>query len=443
MSSDGVEAMKAEVNALRGVLPKLRFPDFRDAGDWKLRELSELLTEPKEKNRQLKYGPEHVLSVSGEHGCVNQIDFMGRSYAGASVKEYNVVQTGDVVYTKSPLKACPNGIIKSNKGPTGIVSVLYAVYRPSALATSDFIDYYFSSDHKLNTYLQPLVKKGPKNSILVNNSDVLKGRIPAPCVTEQQKIADCLSSLDSVIAAERDRLAALREYKKGLMQQIFPRPERIEDGEKIPAETIPRLRFPEFREAGEWKETSLAAIGELVAGLTYSPNDVRPSGLLVLRSANIQGGKIDLSDCVYVSPSVKGANEVKPDDILICVRNGSTSLIGKSALIPAKMPLCTHGAFMTVFRTKAAKFIFQLFQTSAYQRQVAADLGATINSINSTQLRRYEFRIPSGPEQRRISEFLSAIDERIASQGDKLESLKAHNSALIQQLFPSPTEAYA
>lgn len=417
----------------QGLVPTLRFPEFRKAEPWKLRELSKLLSEPKKKNRDLKYGPEQVLSVSGEYGCVNQIDFMGRSYAGASVKEYNVVETGDIVYTKSPLKACPNGIIKANKGATGIVSVLYAVYRPTAASRSDFLDYYFSSDHKLNTYLQPLVKKGPKNSILVNNSDVLKGRIAAPGITEQQKIAECLSSLDALIAVETEKLVALRYHKKGLMHQLFP----------AEGETTPRLRFPEFQDAGEWQECSLAQIGKLIGGLTYSPSDVRGKGLLVLRSSNIQNGKIDLNDCVFVDPNIKGANISKKDDILICVRNGSTSLIGKNALIADGMPLCTHGAFMTVFRSKFASFVFQLFQTTAYQRQVAADLGATINSINSAQFLRYKFLIPNEAEQQKIAAFLSSTDFLIEAQRDRTDALKIHKNGLMQQLFPSPIKAVA
>src|SRR5688572_7946256 len=92
--------------------PRRRFPEFQERGVWERRKLSDFLTEKKERNRQLKYGPQEVLSVSREHGCVNQIEHLGRSYAGASVKDYHVVETGDVVYTKSPLRKTPFGIIK-------------------------------------------------------------------------------------------------------------------------------------------------------------------------------------------------------------------------------------------------------------------------------------------------------------------------------------------
>ena len=121
----------------------LRFPEFREATGWRVTKLNSLLFEAKHRNRSLELGPEDVLSVSGEHGCVNQIEFMGRSYAGASVKDYHVVEHGDIVYTKSPLKKNPFGIIKENKGKRGIVSTLYAVYRPFPECSPTYLDHFF------------------------------------------------------------------------------------------------------------------------------------------------------------------------------------------------------------------------------------------------------------------------------------------------------------
>ena len=175
--------------------------------------------------------------------------------------------------------------------------------------------------------------------------------------------------------------------------------------------TVPKLRFPEFRDAGEWEEKELGQLGKLVSGLTYSPDDVRDKGLLVLRSSNIQNGMITLGDNVFVRTDIKGVNLSSPNDILICVRNGSKSLIGKNALIPEGMPPCTHGAFMTVFRSDYFKFIFHLFQTEKYEKQVSADLGATINSINGNHLKKYKFYIPIfEEEQQTIADCLGSLD---------------------------------
>ncbi|NNG43530.1 restriction endonuclease subunit S [Pseudoalteromonas sp. NEC-BIFX-2020_002] len=201
---------------------------------------------------------------------------------------------------------------------------------------------------------------------------------------------------------------------------------------------VPELRFPDFK--GRWRKTQLNKLGELVSGLTYSPSDVRDSGLLVLRSSNVQNGVITLEDNVYVTPNVKGSNLSKANDILICVRNGSKALIGKNALIPEGMPVCTHGAFMTVFRSPFAKFVFQLFQTNAYQKQVDADLGATINSINGRHFIKYEFYVPKQPEQQKIADCLSSLDELLIAHNQKLDALKAHKKGLMQQLFPAEGE---
>ena len=154
---------------------------------------------------------------------MNQIEFMGRSYAGKSVKDYHVVETGDIVYTKSPLKKNPYGIIKENKGQVGIVSTLYAVYRTTKLGCPAYLDQYFSVDHNLNSYLQPLVKKGAKNDMKVNNGYVLSGDILVPETRkEQERIAEYLSAIDSLVQIHKWKLDALKAHKKGLMQQLFP-----------------------------------------------------------------------------------------------------------------------------------------------------------------------------------------------------------------------------
>jgi type I restriction enzyme, S subunit len=212
-------------NAKSVPAPRLRFPEFRKSGSWDQRKLSDLLQERKQRNRDLKFGPTEVLSVSGDYGCVNQIEHMGRSYAGASVKDYHVVETGDLVYTKSPLKKNPYGIIKENKGKPGIVSTLYAVYRATELGHPAYLDHYFSRPYTLNSYLQPIVRKGAKNDMKVNNSAVLSGNVLAPKTPEQQKIADCLTSLDEVIASQEQKVEALKTYKRALMQELFPREE--------------------------------------------------------------------------------------------------------------------------------------------------------------------------------------------------------------------------
>ena len=152
-------------------VPKIRFSGFADA--WEQRKLKDYLEVSREKNKTESYGKEDVLSVSGEHGIVNQIEFQGRSFAGVSVANYGVVEAGDVVYTKSPLKSNPYGIIKTNKGKTGIVSTLYAVYKPRMNTNSEFVQIYFELDSRMNSYMHPLVNKGAKNDMKVSDENAL------------------------------------------------------------------------------------------------------------------------------------------------------------------------------------------------------------------------------------------------------------------------------
>lgn len=190
--------------------------------DWEENKLSHYLSVSKKKNLELKYSKQDVLSVSGNFGIVNQIEFQGRSFAGASVHNYGVVETGDIVYTKSPLKSNPYGIIKVNKGKSGIVSTLYAVYHVN-MNTADgvFLDYYFQLDDNTNRYLRPLVRKGAKNDMKINNQYVLSDNIFIPSKEEQQKIATFLTNIDDKIAQVKEQLTAVEAYKKGLLQQLF------------------------------------------------------------------------------------------------------------------------------------------------------------------------------------------------------------------------------
>lgn len=204
---------------------------------------------------------------------------------------------------------------------------------------------------------------------------------------------------------------------------------------------IPEKRFPEFKNDGEWEKKKLSQVGNLVNGLTYSPNDVSSAGILVLRSSNIKKNKLSLEDNVYVNLKINEANLSKIGDILICVRNGSKSLIGKNALIKETLPETTHGAFMTVFRSDNYGFVSQLFQSDLFFQQVHADLGATINSINGKNLLNYQFDLPTNPkEQQKIADCLLSLDEVIEAQEEKLKALQLHKKGLMQNLFPQEGE---
>lgn len=202
---------------------EIRFKDEegKEFPEWEEKRLSAALSVSSKRNNNLRYGKEDVLSVSGEHGIVNQIAFMGRSYAGESVANYHVVENGDIVYTKSPLKANPYGIIKVNKGAAGIVSTLYAVYQVKENFSGLYLEYYFQLDDNTNSYLRPLVRKGAKNDMKINNSHVLTGKITVPTLFEQQKIVAFLTAIDGQIDLVSQQLERMQAFKKGLLQQLF------------------------------------------------------------------------------------------------------------------------------------------------------------------------------------------------------------------------------
>lgn len=411
--------------------PKLRFLEFREAAGWRVRKLNELLFEAKHRNRTLELGPSDVLSVSGEHGCVNQIEFMGRSYAGVTVKDYHVVEHGDIVYTKSPLKRNPYGIIKENKGKRGIVSTLYAVYRPFPDCSATYLDHFFSVDYNLNAYLQPIVKKGAKNDMKVNNADVLKGDICVSELPEQQKIAECLSSVDELIAAQARKLNALKTHKKGLMQQLFPRE----------GETQPRLRFPEFQNAGEWDSDSLGSIFDTSSGGT--PDRAKEeywNGNIPWITTSLVGFNIITKADEFITDAGLSNSSAKlfPEKTILVAMYGQGKTRGQVAMLGIKA--ATNQACAAILPRKDIdpRFVF-LNLGSRYEEMRRMSNSGGQENLSQGLIQGLQFSYPKDlAEQQRIADCLTTLDDLIAAQTQKLDALKTHKKGLMQQLFPSP-----
>lgn len=280
------------MDKLKSKKPLIRFPEFKDS--WEYRKLSELLSEAKKRNEDLKFGKDEVLSVSGEFGIVNQIEHLGRSYAGVSVHQYHVVETGDIVYTKSPLKENPYGIIKLNKGKAGIVSTLYAVYNVQKQnAVGEFIEYYFSLDANTNRYLRPLVKKGAKNDMKINNAYVLHDRIFVPTITEQKRIASFFTTLDKEIAELKQKKNFLEQYKKGVMQKLFSQELRFKDDN---GKAFPKW---EKKKLGEIVIKINSGKTPLGGESVYSEN-----GIIFIRSQNIIDNKLSYEFSTFISNEI-------------------------------------------------------------------------------------------------------------------------------------------
>ena len=143
--------------------------------------------------------------------------------------------------------------------------------------------------------------------------------------------------------------------------------------------STPAIRFKGFIDT--WEQRKLTEFVEFFSGLTYTPNDVQENGTLVLRSSNVSNGEVVDADNIYVNPQVVNSENVKVGDIVVVVRNGSRSLIGKHAQIKAFMPNTVIGAFMTGIRSECPEFTNALLNTSRFEEEIAMNMGATINQI--------------------------------------------------------------
>jgi type I restriction enzyme S subunit len=379
--------------------PLVRFPEFKDA--WEHKRLNELLSEAKKRNEDLKYGKDEVLSVSGELGIVNQIEHLGRSYAGVSVHNYHVVEVGDIVYTKSPLKANPFGIIKLNKGKAGIVSTLYAVYKVNQqTAYGPFIDYYFSLDANTNRYLRPLVKKGAKNDMKINNAYVLHDRIFAPDIPEQKRIASFFTVLDKKIDELKQKKTLLEQYKKGVMQKLFSQEMRFKDenGKEFP----------------KWEKKILSDLVKIMYGKDQK-NVADENGIYPILGTGGIMGKTNLF--LYDKPSV---------------------LIGRKGTIdkPVYMdtPFWTVDTlfYTEVFSNTFPSWLFYKFQTINWYLYNEA---SGVPSLSGSTIYKIKIETPCYSEQIKIAEFLNAIEDKINRTENQLQQTQQYKKGLLQNMF--------
>lgn len=203
---------------------------------------------------------------------------------------------------------------------------------------------------------------------------------------------------------------------------------------------VPKRRFKEFESDGEWEEQTLTDFIKLYNGLTYSPNDVRKNGTLVLRSSNIQSGEIINADNVYVASDKATSENVKSGDIIVVVRNGSRSLIGKHAMVKGEMPNTVIGAFMSGMHSEHSTFVNALLDTPKFGKEIEKNMGATINQITGAMFSKMNFKIPSGIEQDYIGRFFYSIDSLITLHQHKLDKLKNLKKSYLAELFPAEGE---
>lgn len=196
----------------------------------------------------------------------------------------------------------------------------------------------------------------------------------------------------------------------------------------------PSIRFKGFTE--DWEQRKLTEFVDFFSGLTYTPSDVQESGTLVLRSSNVSNGEIVNADNVYVRPKVVNSENVKEGDIIVVVRNGSRSLIGKHAQIKRFMPNTVIGAFMTGVRSECPSFTNALLNTTHFDEEVSKNMGATINQITGYMFSKMEFKVPSLEEQNKIGAYFEQLDHLITLHQRKYDKLVNVKKSMLEKMFP-------
>lgn len=400
--------------------PKIRFPEFK--GKWELTLLNKLLVESKTKNKDLVFEKKDVLSVSKEHGIINQIEHLGRSYAGASVHNYGVVEVGDIVYTKSPLKENPYGIIKVNKNETGIVSTLYAIYKAkNEDILESFIDYYFSLDDNTNRYLRPLVRKGAKNDMKINNDFVLSDSIYVPTKQEQIKIIRFLEEIDNKLDLLEKELDYLEEFKKGILQRIFSKKIRFKDlnGESFPDWKYCSLGKLTYKVGKKNKENIKYPIYSINNKEGFRPQSEQFEGL----DSNERG--YDISMYKIIKEKTFAYNPAR-------INVGSIGYSYElSDIIISSLYVCfkTHNELED-------SYLLAYLDSYDFNKAVLRNAeGGVRQYLFYDNFSRINIPLPSNEEQIKIANFISNVNRHIELSSKKIEETKDYKKALLQQMF--------
>lgn len=400
------------------IVPKFRFPEFqRDGIDFVHgNKLFKSITN-KNHNSDLP-----ILAITQDQGAVprDQIEY-NVTVTDKSLSNYKVVEVGDFIIS---LRSFQGGIEYSRF--KGICSPAYIILRKREENISELYYKYF---FKTWRYIQSLNRnlEGIRDGKMISYSQFSSVKVPYPrSFKEQQKIADCLSSIDELIDAENRKLKALEKYKKGLMQKLFP----------AEGKTLPEWRFPEFQGCGEWKFKSIGKACKMFSGGTpdTSKKEFYGGTIPFIRSAEINKSSTELfiTEEGFKNSSAK---MVKKGDILIALYGANSGEVALSKIDGAinQAILClrheTNNVFVYHYFTHMKNWII-----SKYIQGGQGNLsGQIIKSVN--------LYFPKAEEQQKIADFLSEIDTMITGQSNKVEQLKAHKKGLMQGLFPSFEEA--
>ena len=412
------------------VVPQLRFPEFRNAAEWatyNLGQLSKIVTEKVGDNDCIPY------TITSGVGLISQQEKLGRTIAGNSLKNYILLQHNDFAYNKSATKACPQGYIACYLGHerAAVPNSIFTCFRPNLnLVIPAFLNNFFIANLH-GKWLKNRIAVGARanGALQVNNDDLMKVSVPLPTgsqsLSEQKKIADCLSSLDDLLTLEVQKLNVLKKYKKGLLQQLFPRT----------GESLPRMRFPEFLSRGAWFPKSIGNSCQTFSGGTPSSTNKTYYGgeIPFIRSAEIQKYKTEL----YLTK--KGlenstAKMVKKGDVLVALYGANSGDVSLSKINGAinQAILClrheSNNAFLYQYLIHKKEWIITTF------------LQGGQGNLSGEIIKSIKIFFPQPVEQQKIADFLLVLDDKIDAQTKKIDIIRKHKKGLMQQLFPVVSE---
>jgi type I restriction enzyme S subunit len=414
MSSKGAGAMRG------GIVPTLRFPGFlgEPIHDVQLGDVTEEATT----RNGGKLARASVMGVRKEGGIVP----MEERLVAGDISRYKIVRSNWFAY--NPMRLNIGSIARWQGGDEVLVSPDYVVFRclarsnPTPLIPA-YLDH-FRSSRQWEAFTNESGDGGVR--IRIYYRDLARMRLLLPDASEQQKIADCLFSIDALIAAEADKLETLKDHKQGLMQQLFP----------APGDTNPRLRFPNFQGAKGWEEMPLAQQAELVSGLHLSPTQYDETGEIPYFT-----GPSDFTNQPSTARKWTEAtgSVAVAGDILITVKGS-----GVGDLWHLTIPQVAMGRQLMAIRAVrcSAAFLHQLLTTKIMRFKSLAS-GNLIPGLSRGDILGMLLSFPSLAEQQRIGKALTSIDTHIMAQSDRITALKAHKSGLMQQLFPMADEVHS
>ena len=389
----------------RIVEPKLKFSEFSKYESWHIAKLKDLAIKITKKNKDSKIL--RVLTNSSTAGIIDQVEYFERKIVDFNnISSYYIVSIGDYVYNPRISSLAPVGPISKNKIAKGIVSPLYTVFRFKN-QVNDFYEQYFKTSH-WHKYLKQNSNMGARHD-RISISDKVFFFIPIPYSQEpeQQKIAECLNSIDELIVGEEDKLKELKNHKNGLLQKLFPKNNS----------SNPELRFPEFKE--DWVKTNFEKLLKyerpdkyIVDNTNYN---IEGTPVLTANKAFILG-YIDENFGIYTKLPV-----IIFDDFTVDKKYVEFSFKVKSSAIKILKPKFNDNL----------KFIYELMRTVKFSADEHKRYYiSTYQYIDVFVPQKIE-------EQNKIAECLNSIDDLISAQTEKIEALKLHKKGLMQGLFPS------